>query len=177
MAEREAWNTVARAWVLLPVQVFFTGLITYVAIATWTSIGGAYTEGLQVIGFALYSTPLTILVFLVGLPLRLVPAVRRWWFQNAGWSFALFGLAAAGIVLSYFTGEAGPVHYAETASWPSTDGYEPDARIFLSSLVVLAFATMHLRPPLRPKLRRTDPPSRAVIARQGDSAVVSGTLG
>lgn len=149
VVRQEARDTAARAWALVPVQVFLTGLLTYVAIAAWTSIGGAYTEGLQVIGFALYSTPLTVLVFLLGLPLRLAPPARRWWSQHAGWSVALFGFAAAGIVLSYFTGAAGPVRYPETASWPSTDGYEPDPRIFLASLVVLAFATMHLRIPRR----------------------------
>ncbi|PRB08682.1 hypothetical protein CQ042_19830 [Microbacterium sp. MYb62] len=138
-----------KAWILLPAQIFLTGLITYVAIATWTSIGGAYTEGLQVIGFAFFSTPLTVLVFLLGLPLRLAPPVRLWWLQHAGWTFALFGVAACGMVLSYFVGDAGPVHYVETVAWPATDGYEPDARLFLPSLVVLAFATMHLRPPLR----------------------------
>lgn len=129
-------------------QVVLTGLITYVAIAGWTSIGGQYTEGLQVIGFAFLSTPLTILVFLLGLPLRIVPSARRWWFRHAGWSLALFGLAAAGMILSYFVGDAGPVHYTED-DWPLTDGYVPDARLFFSSLVVLAFATMHLRPPPR----------------------------
>ena len=142
-------NIAAMAWVLLPAQVFLTGLITYVAIAAWTIIGGAYTEGLQVIGFAFYSAQLTILVFLVGLPLRIAPPARRWWFRHAGWSLALLGLAAAGILLSFFVGDAGPVHYTETADWPSTDGYEPDTRVFLPSLVVLAFATMHLLPPLR----------------------------
>ena len=33
--------------------------------------------------------------------------------------------------------------------WPSTDGYAPDDRLFVPSLFVLAFATMHLRPPTR----------------------------
>lgn len=149
MVEQRASNIAAVAWALLPAHVFLTGLITYVAIAAWTVIGGAYTEGLQVIGFAIYSAQLTILVFVVGLPLRIASSVRRWWFRHAAWSLALFGLAAAGVLLSFFVGDAGPVHYPETADWPSTDGYEPDTRVFLPSLLVLAFATMHLLPPLR----------------------------
>lgn len=147
--EQRTTDTAAMAWILLPAQVILTGLLTYVAIAAWTSIAGAYTEGLQAIGFAFYSTPLTILVFLVGLPLRVAPPARLWWFRHAGWSFALFGLAAAGILLSFYVGDAGPVHYDETVDWPATDGYAPDTRVFLPSLVVLAFATMHLLLPLR----------------------------
>ena len=138
-----------RVWVLLPAQVFLTGLITWLVIGEWTAIAGAYTEGLQVIGFAVVSAALTILVFLLGLPLRVAPPVRRWWISHAGWMLGLLGLGTAGIVLSYFVGGAGPVYYDEVADWPLTDGYEPDAGLFWTSLLVLAFATMHLRPPQR----------------------------
>lgn len=148
-SEPRASKFTSLAWALLPVQVFLTGLITYVVIAAWTVIGGAYTEGLQVIGFAYLSAQLTIGAFLVGLPLRIAESARRWWFRHALWALALFGLAAVGLLLSFVVGDAGPVHYAETAEWPATDGYGPDTRVFLPSLVVLAFATMHLLPPLR----------------------------
>ncbi|AVL97779.1 MULTISPECIES: hypothetical protein [Microbacterium] len=135
---------------LVAAQVFLTGLTTYVAIAIWSTTAAGYTEGLQIIGFAVFSTPLTILAFLAGLPLRIVPRARRWWFRHAGWFFALFGVAAGGLLLSYVVGEAGPVRYAQSG-WPVSDGYVPDARLFVPSLAVLAFATMHLRLPPRRK--------------------------
>jgi hypothetical protein len=128
------------------------GLITYIAIATWSITAAGYTEGLQVVGFAVFSTPLTILPFVAGLPLRVSPRARRWWFRHAWWFFTLFGLAVGGMLLSYVLGDAGPVHNAE-ADLPLTDGYVPDARLFVPSLVVLAFATMHLRLPARGRPR------------------------
>lgn len=148
-SEPRAASFAALAWGLLPAQVFLTGLITYVMIAAWTIIAGAYTEGLQVIGFAYLSAQLTVGAFLVGLPFRIAASARRWWFRHALWGLALFGLAAVGLLLSFVVGDAGPAHHAETAERPATDGYAPDTRVFLPSLLVLAFATMHLLPPLR----------------------------
>lgn len=149
MGTRHGSSPARKAWSLLPAQVFLTGLITYVSIATWTAVGGAYTEGLQVVGFAFLSTPITILVFMLGIPFRAASPLRSWWLQRAGWMFVLFALAAGAMVLSYFVGEAGPVHYVETIDWPETEGYEPDARLFFPAFFALAFATMHLRPPSR----------------------------
>ncbi|WP_136056324.1 hypothetical protein [Microbacterium sp. K24] len=143
-----------KVWSLLPAHVFLTGLITWLVIGEWTVIAGAYTEGLQVVGFAVVSAVLTILVFLLGLPLRIAPPLRRWWIRHAAWMLGLFILGAAGVVLSYFVGHAGPVYYDEVADWPLTDGFEPDAGVFGSSLVVLAFATMHLRLPQRRRRTR-----------------------
>lgn len=139
-----------RNWLLLGAQVFLTGLTTYIAIAIWSTTATGYTEGLQIVGFAVFSAPLTILVFLIGLPLRIVPRARRWWSRYAGWFFAVFGVAAGGMLLSSVVGDAGPVRYAQSG-WPVIDGYVPDARLFVPSLAVLAFATMHLRLPPRRK--------------------------
>lgn len=136
----------ARDWGLLAVQIFLTGLITYIAIAFWAITASGYTEGLQVVGFAVGSALITIAAFVIGLPLRIVRSARRWWFRHGAWFLALLGLGAVGMVVSYFVGGAGPVHYAE---WPPTDGYAPDDRLFVPSLFVLAFATMHLRPATR----------------------------
>lgn len=155
MGTRIPSSPARKAWILLPAQVFLTGLVTYVSIATWTVVGGTYTEGLQVIGFAFLSTPITILVFVLGIPLRTASPLRSWWLQRAGWMFVLFVLAAGAMLLSYFVGEAGPVRYVETVDWPETEGYAPDARFFFPALVVLAFATMHLRPP-SPRRRAGD---------------------
>jgi hypothetical protein len=136
-------------WAALPVQVVLTGALTYCAIGTWSIVGGAFTEALQFIGWALLSTPLTILVFVLGLPLRIVPRARAWWVRRAGWTFAVLGVAVAGMCLSYVVGTAGPVHTPAVADQPATDGYTPDARVFLTALGVFAFASMHLLPPLR----------------------------
>ncbi|GAA1492140.1 hypothetical protein [Curtobacterium herbarum] len=75
----------AIVWLALPFQVVSTGALTDVVIAAWSIVGGAFTEVLQVFGYALLSTPRTILVFVLGLPLRiavttmhLLPPSRRW---------------------------------------------------------------------------------------------------
>ena len=144
-----ATSGLALVWLALPVQVVLTGALTYVVLAAWSIIGGAFTEALQLFGFALVSTPLTVLVFVLGLPLRIVPRARAWWIRRAGWTFVVFGVAVAVLCLSYVGGTAGPVHNEAYADQPATDGYEPDPRFFLPALGVFAFASMHLLPPLR----------------------------
>jgi hypothetical protein len=139
----------AIVWLALPFQVVLTGALTYVVIAAWSIVGGAFTEALQLFGFALLSTPLTVLVFVLGLPLRIVPAARAWWIRRAGWTFVVFGIAVAGLGLSCVVGSAGPVHNEAYADQPATDGYAPDSRVFLTALGVFAVATMHLLPPRR----------------------------
>lgn len=74
-----------RDWVLLAVQIFLTGLITYIAIAFWAITASGYTEGLQVVGFAIGSALITITAFVIGLPLRIVRPARRWWFRHGMW--------------------------------------------------------------------------------------------
>jgi len=135
------------AWILLPAQVVLTGAVTYVVIAAWSVIGGVFTEGLQVIGFAIVSTPLTILVFVLGLPLRLVPGARSWWCERPWAAVVLMAVAVAGIAVSYVVPGAGPVHNDATDEWAATDGYDPNAWVFLPALGLLAFALMHLLPP------------------------------
>ncbi|MFJ2503698.1 hypothetical protein [Microbacterium sp. NPDC087592] len=149
-AVADGTTMVARDWVLLAVQIFLTGLLTDIAIAFWAITASGYTEGLQVVGFAVGSALITIAAFVIGLPLRIVRSARRWWFRHGAWFLALLALGVGGMLVSYFVGDAGPVHYADS-EWPSTDGYAPDDRLFVPSLFVLAFATMHLRPPTRRK--------------------------
>ncbi|KNY07880.1 hypothetical protein [Microbacterium sp. GCS4] len=42
-----------RAWSWLPLQVFVTGLITFVVAAEWISISDQYSEGMQVVDLGL----------------------------------------------------------------------------------------------------------------------------
>lgn len=135
------------AWVLLPAQVVLTGAVTYVVIAAWSVIGGVFTEGLQVVGFAIVSTPLTILVFVLGLPLRVVPRVRSWWCELPWVVVVVLAVAVVGIALSFVVPGAGPVHNEATDEWVATDGYDPNPWVFLPALGLLAFALMHLLPP------------------------------
>jgi hypothetical protein len=135
------------AWILLPAQVVLTGAVTYVVIAAWSVIGGVFTEGLQVVGFAIVSTPLTILVFVLGLPLRIVPGARSWWCARPWVPVVVLAVAIAGIAVSYVGPGAGPVHNEATDEWVATDGYDPDPWVFLPALGALAFALMHLLPP------------------------------
>ncbi|PZF60729.1 hypothetical protein DEI81_12060 [Curtobacterium sp. MCBD17_013] len=137
-------------------QVVLTGFITYVVIAACSVIGGTFTEGLQIVGIAVFSTPLTIAAFVLGLPLRLIPRARSWWFRRAEWTFVVFVLAALVLCLSYVIGRAGPVHYDANAQWPASDGYNPDVRVFVSALGVLAFASMHMLPPRRARRAALD---------------------
>lgn len=141
------------AWIPLAVQVVLTGAVTYVVIAVLTVVAGTYSEGLQLIGFAIVSTPLTILVFLLGLPLRLVPRARSWWIRTAWWPVAPTVVAALGLAASYVVPGAGPVHHDATDDWAASDGYVPNAWVFLPALGVLAFALMHVLPP-RAVMRR-----------------------
>lgn len=108
----------SRAWTALPVQVVLTGFITYVVIAACSVLGGTFTEGLQIVGIAVFSTPLTIAAFVLGLPLRLIPRARSWWFRRAEWTFVVFVLAALVLCLSYVVGRAGPVTTTPTHSGP-----------------------------------------------------------
>ncbi|MFP1603864.1 hypothetical protein ACLD0U_14375 [Microbacterium sp. 2216-1] len=134
--------------ILTAIQIFVTGLTTYIVIAICSTAAIGYSEGLQLFGIALASTPLTVLAFLVGLPLRLAPRARRWWREHTSWFLALLGLAVVCILLSYVVGDAGPIKYDE-ADWPLVDGYVPEWRLLIPSLALMAFATMHLRLPPR----------------------------
>lgn len=132
----------------MAVQIFLTGLITYNAIAFSAITGSGYTEGLQVVGFAIGSALITITAFGLGLPLRIVRPARRWWFRHGMWFLALLVWESAEWSCRISWATPDPFHYVDS-EWPSTDGYAPDDRLFVPSLFVLAFATMHLRPPTR----------------------------
>lgn len=101
------------------------------------------------IGYALASALLTISALMLGLPLRIVPHLRSWWVGHSWSMVALFLTASVFLVLSYFVGGAGPVHYPATESERAISGYAPDASLFWTAAGALAFATMHLRPPRR----------------------------
>jgi len=137
------------AWIALPAQVVLTGAISWVVIAVWIVVGGLFTEGLQVVGIAVFATAPTILAFVVGLPLRLAPRARAWWFHRRAWAPVVFGVAVLGLLSSYLVGGAGPVHNAAGPEWPATDGYDPDVWVFAVALGVAAVASMHLLPPRR----------------------------
>ncbi|MFJ4224115.1 hypothetical protein [Microbacterium sp. NPDC089695] len=141
-----------RAWNWLPLQVFATGLITFVVAATWISVSDQYSEGMQVVGLALGSAVITIAAFLLGLPLRVAPLLRAWWVRHGGWPVIVALLGIAGLVLSYVVGDAGPLHVPADDLFPEVNGYLPDGRIFVPSYGLLALATMHTLPPRRRSL-------------------------
>ncbi|PCE16414.1 hypothetical protein AUC47_00765 [Microbacterium sp. SZ1] len=140
---------VRRAWDWLPAQVFATGLSTFVACALWMSMSDLYSEGLQVVGLGLGASVITIAAFLLGLPLRIAPPLRRWWLRHGIWPVIVFLLGAGGLAASYVVGDAGAFHVPADDMFPEANGYQPDGRIFIPSLAVLAFAAMHLLPPRR----------------------------
>jgi len=140
---------VRRAWNWLPAQVFATGLFTFVACALWMSISDQYSEGLQVVGLGLGAGVITIAAFLLGLPLRIAPPLRRWWVRQGVWPVVVFLLGAGGLAASYFVGDAGALRVPADDMFPEVNGYLPDGRLFIPSLGILALAAMHLLPPRR----------------------------
>lgn len=140
---------VRRAWNWLPAQIFVTGLITFVVSAEWMTIADTYSEGMQVIGLGLGSAVITIAAFLLGLPLRIAPSLRRWWIRHGGWPVIVLLLGVAGLVLSYFVGDAGAFHVPADELFPEANGYQPEGRLFIPSFGIVAFAAMHLLPPRR----------------------------
>lgn len=136
-------------WSTLVFQTILTGFLVFSVTTASIVIGGVLSEPLEIVFIALFAGVLTTAVFAVGLPLRLVPALRAWWFRRAFWTVALVLLALAGVVGSYFLGHAGPVHHSATRDWPASDGYNPDPALFLTSLALLSFTAMHVVPPLR----------------------------
>lgn len=142
-------GTPSEGWVLIPAQVFLTGLVTFIVVAQYASLAVGYDGGLQVIGYGVASALLTITAFVLGLPMRIAPPIWRWWVGHSWSMVALFVAASGFIVLSYFVGGAGPVHYPSTESEREVFGYAPDPRVFWAAAGTLALATMHLRPPRR----------------------------
>lgn len=142
-------GTPSEGWILIPIQVFVTGLVTFVVVAAYADIAVGYDGGLQVVGYALASALLTFSALVLGLPLRIVPLLRRWWVGHSRSMVVLFLTASGFLVLSYVVGDAGPVHYPATEFEHAVSGYAPDALVFWTAAGAVAFATMHLRPPRR----------------------------
>lgn len=140
---------VRRAWNWLPAQVLVAGATSFIVTGLWLSISDQYSEGLQVIGLGLVSAVITIAVFVLGLPLRVAPSLRRWWVRHPGGPVIVLLLGAGGLVLSYFVGGAGPLHLPADDLFPEANGYQPEGGVFIPSLGILAFAAMHLLPPRR----------------------------
>lgn len=136
-------------WFVLIPQTVLAGFLVFTVTTAWIVIGGLLTEPLEGIFIGLFAAVVTLAVFVLGLPLRLIPRLRAFWFRRAGWSLVFVALALGGVLGSYFFSGAGPVHYNATREWPATDGYDPNPTVFLSSLALLAFTSMHALLPLR----------------------------
>ena len=82
------------------------------------------------------------IVGVLGLPIRFVPAARRFWLANG--EFTVFGALAGGIllILAYFPFGSWFTVPLEEYSFPT---YQPNAWVFLVGWFLLAFSLSHVR--------------------------------
>ncbi|MDI6024396.1 hypothetical protein QBL02_12675 [Leucobacter sp. UT-8R-CII-1-4] len=143
------------AWVSLPFQFFFGGAIL-AGIVTgmhelWSQL--PYDGLMSLIGIGLngvvYALPAMILAALIGMPLRISPRQREYWFRFA-WIVTPLMVCAGilGIYLSYQFGTAVQTQISNSYT-PEYTVTSPSQPLHLFSVLITAFGFSHFL--LRPK--------------------------
>lgn len=148
------------AWGSLPIQFFGGGAILGTTISTLSLIGAGelYDGFLSLVGSAIVgatlAVPAMILAALLGLPLRIVPALRRWWMSTGSIvALALAVAGLAGILLSYILGTEIFVT-SDQAGVPEGYVRDPSPAWYFGSIAVAAVGLCHMMFPLPRKRRR-----------------------
>lgn len=147
------------AWTSLPIQFFGGGALlgTLLSMLSLFSSGDLYDGLLTLVGAAIVgatiAVPAMIIGTIVGLPLRIFSALRRWWMSTGSIvALALATAGMAGIILSYLIGT--DVFVPSDLAGASV-GYvrDPAPIWYYGSVIIAAIGLCHIVFPL-PKRRR-----------------------
>lgn len=133
------WTQMAVAFVVLAM----TGArITSTLLISPDSFRAILPGGLIVAAWTMVSMAAVVLI---GLPIRLIPKVRRWWIENGEIGVSGIILGCVAIVASYIRGHAkeGTAHGMEHTAWI------PDFPCLLAGWFAMSFFLTHVWFPLR----------------------------
>jgi hypothetical protein len=150
------------AWLALPIHAVICGAFMLVDSAF---IFGNVFDGIgTVVEIFVVASATTIGVLLVGLPLRIIPPLRRFWIRHSVATLIAVAVSLAVVVLAWFVGGAGMQHYPSFEGQPAFDSYAPDWPLSIVGWFALAFTTAHAWWPSRQASSlgstRNDPPPK-----------------
>ncbi|MCU1529556.1 MAG: esterase/lipase [Frondihabitans sp.] len=137
-------SAAAAAWMALPAHTVICGAILFVVGTIQFSIENIYDGMNTFVGAALAAAAVTIPALILGLPLRFLPPLRRWWFRNGTVSLVVIAVGTLVIVGSFFTGSAGSGSVRPEPHAPSVLGSFPDPLICAVGWAVLALGLAHV---------------------------------
>jgi hypothetical protein len=146
MPVARAQNPARRAWLALPIHMVICGAVLFAdGGLLFSSVFDGVATDIEV---AVIAAVTTIAALAVGLPLRAIPAARRWWMAHPLPTLIAVGVALAVAVLAWMTGSAGPQRFSFDGE-PSYVAYVPDWRLAIAGWFLLAFTTAHAWWPAR----------------------------
>lgn len=146
----------------LPVQMVVCGALLFVdGLAAFSSVAteGAFTAS----AVAVIAAVTTIAALIVGLPLRLVPGLRRVWLRHPLVTVVAVGASIVVAVTAWFIGEAGMQHFTSFQGMPAYEAYVPDWPVAVTGWFLLAVTSAHAWWPHA----RSEEAASMPIARQG----------
>jgi len=148
VSENRGDPTIGLVWVALPFQFFVGGAILGVSleVALLPALGELYDGILSLLSGPFVATFCMIFTFVIGLPLRLVPILRRWW-ARSGWIWATTCavIGVTGIFLAYLPMWVTHEYISsDSAGIPGGTITYPQPAIYYLSILLASLGLCHL---------------------------------
>ncbi|MFJ4220506.1 hypothetical protein [Curtobacterium luteum] len=129
------------AWSAMPIHMVICCAVLYL---DGSFLFASVADGIETaVEIAVVAAATTIAALAVGLPLRAIPLLRRWWLGHPAVTLVAVGVSLIIAVLAWFVGEAGITRFPSFGGMPGYDAYVPDWRIAIAGWCLLAFTTAH----------------------------------
>jgi hypothetical protein len=133
------------AWQIMPLQMLISGAVLFVVGILIYMLSGTYDGIISIIGVPIITTieagALTIAAILVGLPLRLVPTMRAWWFAHPRLGLIIAGTGTATVIAAFIVGT---IHRSASGGAEDATPLQPEPTILVAGLLALAVGLTHL---------------------------------
>jgi hypothetical protein len=131
------------AWAILPIQVVICGAAFAVINTVLYFVEGVWDGFGTIVGACLFAAVVTILAVALGLPLRLVPVLRDWWFRSGSLTVVAVVVGLGLLALSFLVPDA---HHAEIELEPGlrVHAFFGDTALGLAGQAITAFGLAHL---------------------------------
>jgi hypothetical protein len=146
---------------VLPLQLVRAGIILCIAALAYCGLG--FTSGGDgtvlglVLGVLLLALFTVLAAALIGVPLRLIGPVRRWWGKHTALMPAITGIGKLLILTSLATGSTELLTDQELPGSLPFAAYQPNMPLLGIGWITFAFGAAHLWSPRAPKQPPTKP--------------------